>query len=274
MRTLYIKKSTETEEPICFLEQNVNLPAMTENSIMIQIKACGLSMVNLEIFAQLNIKRERHPVGREISGSVTQVGAAVTNVKVGDDVVGVLPLDTECSGCADLCIINEYDVTHVIDLIGGKKNALLNSCLEETGGLGVDVIIDNGVSMHMYEDENITGSPAKSKKDKHLPSKHEIIMSLGVGGRWITSQNNLQLDPPDSQLLYFKGASVSFLFDSFWTLSSGQQGRYQHILKDIINKVANGTLRPNISQKLPLEKVPDMYRRLTYRTIGKFVMEN
>ena len=35
-----------------------------------------------------------------------------------------------------------------------------------------------------------------------------------------------QLDPPDSQMLYLKGASVSFLFEHSWVLSSGKSFRY------------------------------------------------
>ena len=35
-----------------------------------------------------------------------------------------------------------------------------------------------------------------------------------------------QLDPPDSQMLYLKGASVSFLFEHSWVLSRGKSFRY------------------------------------------------
>ena len=34
-----------------------------------------------------------------------------------------------------------------------------------------------------------------------------------------------QLDPPDSQMLYLKGASVSFLFEHSWVLSRGKSFR-------------------------------------------------
>ena len=35
-----------------------------------------------------------------------------------------------------------------------------------------------------------------------------------------------QLDPPDSQMLYLKGASVSFLFEHSWVLSRGKSFDY------------------------------------------------
>ncbi|XP_077976859.1 quinone oxidoreductase-like protein 1 isoform X2 [Glandiceps talaboti] len=355
MRRVYVQTSAQSGVTECIFEQNAEEPTLTDNSIKIQIKTCGLTAFNLEIFQELNMHRGKYPFGREVSGIVIQAGSAVTSVKVGDEVVGLLPLDTQCSGCADVCCIDECNVVvkprrvtfseasaclvdgiraytalqylarisagetilvldaansagtiliqlaqlwgvkviatastqeeklHlerlkpelVIDLSGGKKNTLLNSCLEETGGLGIDVIIDSGVSMYPNEEEDsVTGSPVKKfcQKEMFVPNKHELIMSLAVGGRWITSQHNLQLDPPDSKVLYLKGASLSFLFESFWTLSAGQQGRYLHILKDIINKVANGTLRPNISQTLKLEKVCDVYKTLSPRQVGKIIM--
>lgn len=53
----------------------------------------------------------------------------------------------------------------------------------------------------------------------------------------------LQLDPPDSQLLYMRGASVNFLFDAAFTLSYAQQGRYQHILHDAVDKLDRGIVK-------------------------------
>lgn len=40
----------------------------------------------------------------------------------------------------------------------------------------------------------------------------------------------LKLDPPDCRYLFLKGASVSFLNDEIWNLSSMQQGKYLYIL--------------------------------------------
>ncbi|XP_070569120.1 quinone oxidoreductase-like protein 1 isoform X1 [Ptychodera flava] len=359
MRTVCVQASSQTGDTLCILEQNAAPPSLADNSsVMIQVKACGLAPFRLETSKDLNIHKGSYPFGREISGTVIQVGSAVTSVKVGDEVVGMLPLDADCSGCADICVVNEYNIivkptrltfteaaacigdgvraytalqylarlsagetllvtdaansagqiliqlaqlwgakviataatqeeklllermkpelAHVIDMSVKGKNILLNSCLEETGGLGVDIIIDNGVKLYpAEEDDNTSASPARKKSaENQHPSKHELVMSLAVGGRWVTSQHNLQLDPPESQVLFYKAASLSFLFYSFWTLSSGQQGRYLHILKDIVNKVANGTLKPNISKTVTLEEVCDLYPVLNQPLTGKIVMTN
>ena len=95
-----------------------------------------------------------------------------------------------------------------------------------------------------------------AKESKHgcsvLPSKHDLILSLAVGGRWITKQHDLQvrlccfrnirfldkdldkiyhksffifrmfqLDPPHSKMLYLKGATIAFHFTHSWTLAKG-----------------------------------------------------
>ncbi|NXP28528.1 QORL1 protein, partial [Scytalopus superciliaris] len=113
-------------------------------------------------------------------------------------------------------------VARVIDVSHGKTD-VAGSCLEETGGLGVDIVLDAGVKLYSAEDES-------SSKSQLLPHKHDIITLLGVGGHWITTERNLQLDPPDSRSLFLKGATVSFLNDEIWNLSNVQQGRYLYIL--------------------------------------------
>ncbi|KAK3511195.1 hypothetical protein QTP70_032233 [Hemibagrus guttatus] len=101
-----------------------------------------------------------------------------------------------------------------------SKVDLVDSCLEETGGLGVDIVIDAGV--RLYEEE--------PEVKKHLPHKHDIISLLAVGGHWVTTEDNLQLDPPDSRALFLKAASISFLNEEVWEASRSRQGRYLRIL--------------------------------------------
>lgn len=85
-----------------------------------------------------------------------------------------------------------------------------------------------------------------------LPHKHDIITLLGVGGHWITTEENLQLDPPDSHCLFLKGATVAFLNDEVWNLSNAQQGKYLSILKDVMEKLSGGVFRPLLDEPIPL----------------------
>ena len=76
-----------------------------------------------------------------------------------------------------------------------------------------------------------------------LPTKYQLISCLAARGHWVTTQPNLQLDPPESQMLLMKGASLHFLFEPVWMLSSAQQGDYLQILKAIMTKLENGSLK-------------------------------
>ncbi|KAK2909186.1 hypothetical protein Q8A67_005023 [Cirrhinus molitorella] len=122
-----------------------------------------------------------------------------------------------------------------------SKEDLVDSCLEETGGLGVDIIIDSGV--RLYEEP---------EAQRHYPHKHDLLTLLSVGGHWVTTEQHLQLDPPDSHILFLKAASLSFLNDEVWTTSRAKQGRYLHILKDVMDKLCTGTFRPQLEDPVPL----------------------
>ena len=52
-----------------------------------------------------------------------------------------------------------------------------------------------------------------------------------------------QLDGNNSRLLWLKCASVGYLNEHSWVLSPAQAGRYQHILLDIMDKLADRSLR-------------------------------
>lgn len=133
------------------------------------------------------------------------------------------------------------NVARVIRLWDAKED-LVDSCLEETGGLGVDIIVDSGVRLYDEEPE------AQTKQ----PHKHDLLTLLSVGGHWVTTEQHLQLDPPDSHILFLKAASLSFLNDEVWTVSRAKQGRYLHILKDVMNKLCMGTFRPQMEHPVPL----------------------
>nr|ACE60214.1 quinone oxidoreductase-like 1 (predicted) [Sorex araneus] len=76
-------------------------------------------------------------------------------------------------------------LARVVDISNGKAH-IAESCLEETGGLGVDIVLDAGVRLYSRDDD-------ASPKAKHLPHKHDIITLLAVGGHWVTTEENLQV---------------------------------------------------------------------------------
>ncbi|XP_056147565.1 quinone oxidoreductase-like protein 1 [Lampris incognitus] len=324
MKGLYCRTG-ESDAEIKFVIQETTLPAVLDShQVRVQVKACGLSPLDLNLLGDLGIQRALVPVGREVAGVILQVGSKVSFFHPDDEVVGILPLDSSCSGLCDVIDIDEHHLvqkpeklswvcvagavrdgvcaytalhTHARMAAGqtllvldgassfgllciqlasyhgvkvlttshspqqhtlleqlkpsiarvipvyDSSSDLLSLVLEETGGLGVDIVVDTGV--RLWEEE-------EPEERTLLPHKHDIISVLGVGGQWVTSCQDLQLDPPDSRLLYLKSASVSFLNSEVWTASSAKQGRYLHILKDIVEKMSTGILRPQPEEAVPL----------------------
>lgn len=370
MRSIY-KEVVGTLSPKYVIENTADLPPLTRYSVLIEVKACSLSEVDMKLMQM--VSRDPSPthygVGKDVAGIIREVGNAVTTLKPGDEVVGIVPLDYGFSGCAEYVVLHEFDVTkkpesvsyvdasacigdavraytalHYLGRLNHGDTALImdgassfgsiciqlahhygakvistvssedeklyvegledqvsliidlrkrlhpfhhhttnnrngntntemiwSACMEETGGLGVDLIIDNGVTL--FSDNDDYRNIANDNYTYPVPSKHEIISALSVGGRWITSKENLQLDPPNSRLMFLKCASLGFLFEHAWTLSSTQQGQYLHILMDIMEKVADGVLRSNVYHTVSFDSVPDAMKRLSSVRVGKIVMK-
>ncbi|ESN94151.1 hypothetical protein HELRODRAFT_189358 [Helobdella robusta] len=117
---------------------------------------------------------------------------------------------------------------------------LVSMLMDATGQLGADIIVDNGVRLFSSEKDSLAG---KDDLSSWKPLKQEIISSLSVGGRWVTSNPLLQIDPVDSMQLYLKQASVGYLFDQAWTLSSCKLGKWICIVKDLLGKVQAGSIQ-------------------------------
>ncbi|NXC64236.1 QORL1 protein, partial [Aleadryas rufinucha] len=331
MKALYGQQNSPGEEMTFVFQERESLPLSREHDVKVQVRACALSWMDTKLLSEIKLNKELVPVGREISGVVLEVGSKVTFFQPDDEVVGILPLDSEESGVCEVILVHEhylvpkpekvcwaeaagtvrdglraYTALHylsqvspgttvlvldgaspfgtiaiqlaqhrgakvistahsledkqylerlrptgarVIDVSHGKID-VAESCLEETGGLGVDIVLDAGVRLYSAEDE-------PTSKSQLLPHKHDIITLLGVGGHWITMEKNLQLDPPDSHSLFLKGATVSFLNDEIWNLSSVQQGKYLDILWCscgilTAHRRENTTGKPQLDEPIPL----------------------
>ncbi|XP_054985011.1 quinone oxidoreductase-like protein 1 isoform X2 [Sorex araneus] len=314
MKGLYFQQSSANEEITFVFQERENLPITEDNYVKLQVKACALSQINTKLLAELKMERDYFPVGREVAGVVLDVGSKVSFLQPDDEVVGILPLDSEDAGLCEVARVHEHYLVHkpekvtwaeaagtvrdgvraytalhylshlspgksvlimdgasalgtiaiqlaqhrgarvistvssledkqclerfrpplarVVDISNGKAH-IAESCLEETGGLGVDIVLDAGVRLYSRDDD-------ASPKAKHLPHKHDIITLLAVGGHWVTTEENLQLDPPDSHCLFLKGATVAFLNEEL------------RILKDVMEKLSAGVFRPQLDEPIPL----------------------
>ncbi|KAB1283916.1 Protein downstream neighbor of Son [Camelus dromedarius] len=267
MKGLYFQQSSTSEEITFVFQERENLPVTEDNYVKLKVKACALSPINTKLMAEMKMEKDFFPVGREVAGIVLEVGSKVSFFQPDDEVVGILPLDSEDPGLCEVVRVHEHYLVHkpekvtwteaagtvrdgvraytalhylshlstgksvlimdgasafgtiaiqlahhrgakvistacsledkqclerfrpsiarVIDLSNGKAH-VAESCLEETGGLGVDIVLDAGVRLYTKDDE-----PAE--KLQLLPHKHDIITLLGVGGHWVTTEENLQL---------------------------------------------------------------------------------
>ncbi|XP_046573657.1 quinone oxidoreductase-like protein 1 isoform X2 [Haliotis rubra] len=353
MRCIKRSSSQDANVQKFILEDNEPRPSPCKNELLVQVKACGLSLINHKNLSEIFKKeiRESYPVGQDIAGIVTEIGEGVTSYKPGDAIVGILPLDSLYSGCGEFCCISEYDVVKkpsqlafedaaaavgdcvsaytalhyhakvcagdTLLVIGGataagnvlvqlgqrwgakvlatyntqaerqhlegiqppiaqvielnkRNNILVSSVKEETGGVGVDCIVDDGVCLFTTEeDKALVGENYKFP----VPHKYDIISCLGFAGKWITTQPDLQLDPPDCQQLLLRGASVSFLFPPAWTMASVQQGRYQHILLDVVDKLDKGTIKCKIARLVTMDDVMESLKTLDEVRVGKVVLK-
>ncbi|XP_076810326.1 quinone oxidoreductase-like protein 1 [Clavelina lepadiformis] len=139
------------------------------------------------------------------------------------------------------------DVERILD----GHQFVRNSMKDETGGIGVDCIIDSGVFPNVINAED---------RDSTKPMKHDIISSLAINGKWVTSQHDLQLDPPDSEILHMKNASVCHLFPDAMLLSSYQQNKVLHIMDAVLEQADAGVLRPHFMSVLPAsELIPSVF---------------
>ena len=171
----------------------------------------------------------------------------------------------------------------VIDL-GAQAKTASYVCLKETGGLGANLIIDFGIRMDESLVQHIKNSEYIENNNKYTPgildeeysfgfkedcyalslfkkkiglTKSQILSCLSLGGRWVTSQDNLQLDPPDTHALFMKGASLSFLFPDLWGLSGFNQGKYLHIVSNLMAKLETSSITPSKYSTIGFEAITD-----------------
>lgn len=144
-------------------------------------------------------------------------------------------------------IIFSYCVVAII--LDIKKMDIVGQILEETGGVGVDFILEDEMMEHMITTNN-------------------LVALLAPHGVWASSRD-VQLDPPVSKVLKLKGASVAFLFRHSWSLFSTQQGLLLHILTDLMDKVKLIELKSHSLNFYPLPQILTAYMACTQpNTIG------
>uniref|UniRef100_A0A8C5XHC4 Uncharacterized protein n=1 Tax=Microcebus murinus TaxID=30608 RepID=A0A8C5XHC4_MICMU len=92
MKGLYFQQSSTNEETRFVFQERENLPVTQDNFVKLQVKACALSQINTKLLAEMKMKKEFFPVGREIARIVLEVGSKVSFFQPDDEVVGIFSL--------------------------------------------------------------------------------------------------------------------------------------------------------------------------------------
>ncbi|PNJ45994.1 CRYZL1 isoform 21, partial [Pongo abelii] len=108
MKGLYFQQSSTDEEITFVFQEKENLPVTEDNFVKLQVKACALSQINTKLLAEMKMKKDLFPVGREIAGIVLDVGSKVSFFQPDDEVVGILPLDSEDPGLCEVVRVHEH----------------------------------------------------------------------------------------------------------------------------------------------------------------------
>jgi NADPH:quinone reductase-like Zn-dependent oxidoreductase len=94
--------------------------------------------------------------------------------------------------------------------------------LIETGGLGVNHVLDFG-STHSWAD------------------KKNVIDCLGIKGKWAVCDESLQIDPPESRLLFMRNACVCFFNENTWLNDGVEHGKFLHLLNTALKYMKEGS---------------------------------
>lgn len=137
-------------------------------------------------------------------------------------------------------------LVRVLDSRNGHDTILLQ-VMEETGQIGVDGIFESDTSNCISSKNSESSDNNENEKKNETDFKRIMLECLGTNGKYITTRRDLQLDPGESTRLALKGGALAFVFEQTWVLSPSKQGKYLHIMNQIMNYLADGTLGTLVS---------------------------
>ena len=117
-------------------------------------------------------------------------------------------------------------------IIQSSSEGIVEAIKEETLGMGVDCVIDFYPS--------------------HTPDeKRNIIESLAIGGRWVTIDPQMHLDLPETNCLFYKNASLNFLFDEAYEVYGMELGKVRNMMEEALLRLKEGKLNVFIENEYP-----------------------
>jgi NADPH:quinone reductase-like Zn-dependent oxidoreductase len=196
------------------------------------------------------------------------------------------PKDLSCSNADQFTI--ESNTLRIIDL--RSITDIRQHMMQETGGVGIDAILmDDSIDENTQGESTIldfyisilglngilvipqcpfTALPNAIEKEKlstNVTQERKYYMEQPIA-------SNLNISHFKS--LFLKNGRIGFLFEQSYVLSCSQQGRFLHMLSDIIAQVNSDKIVVKISHTYPLEKIREAHRRIEQKeNLGKIVLK-
>uniref|UniRef100_A0A674HBF1 Crystallin zeta like 1 n=1 Tax=Taeniopygia guttata TaxID=59729 RepID=A0A674HBF1_TAEGU len=227
MKALYGQQNSPGEEMTFVLQERENLPACRDHDVKVQVRACALSWVDTKLLSEIKLKKELVPVGREISGVVLEVGSKVTFFQPDDEVVGILPLDSEESGVCEIILVHEHYLVHKPEKVCWAEAAgTVRDGLRAYTALHYLAQVSPGTSVLVLDGASPFGTIA-------------IQLAQHRGAKVISTAHSLE-DKQYLERLRPAGGVRQPL--SSWI----------PILEDIMEKLSNRIFRPQLDEPIPL----------------------
>lgn len=150
----------------------------------------------------------------------------------------------------EFSFLQSLEYKNIVSVLFNNHN-LYEKVMEVTNGIGVDCIIDY--------------------RQKCEYSTTTMVKCLSLFGVWIT-QNPVQLDPPISDVLLKKSASICFIYEPSWTLAPTQQGSVLHIVENLLYKISKDLLKLQLPQVYGFESLNDALLK-TERSFNHIVIK-
>jgi NADPH:quinone reductase-like Zn-dependent oxidoreductase len=180
-------------------------------------------------------------------------------------------------------------------IIDTSKEDLRDAIMEETGQVGVSLVVDDGeealMSRRDLRDDRRGGgisvggvgtvgvggiggigdaadpsrvplllSSVDIERREALASKvrRTIMECLAVHGHWATTRmGGMELNPAEARLLTLKNASVSFMFHHAWLLAPARQGEFLHMMHAVLDKIEDGSVCPLVGATMPVGRLAE-----------------
>lgn len=160
-----------------------------------------------------------------------------------------LRIFTTISSDEELNYLQDLHV-NIARIIDTRKEDLNTVILSETNGRGVDCFVDSDGTTPLEKCVSILSTHAT------FISPSSFTYPLAV-----------------SRQIFLKDLTITSLFEQSWVLSSDQQGRFLHILRQVLNDISKGRLKVKINQTFPLEQIREAHNCLESNKIGRIVIK-